>query len=59
MLKKHEMAGRQLYNIMIFVDLKKAFDHVPKAVIWRAFKTKSSWKEKSSPIRKHTKIIKH
>ena len=32
LMEKYEMAGRDLY--MVFVDLEKAFNHVPREVIW-------------------------
>ena len=37
-LQKYEMSGRKLY--MVFVDLEKAFDHVPVEVICWALKRK-------------------
>ena len=32
LMEKYEMAGRDLF--MVFVDLEKAFNHVPREVIW-------------------------
>ena len=38
LLEKYEMAGRDLY--VVFVDLEKAFDHVPREVIWWSLRRK-------------------
>ena len=38
LLEKYEMAGRDLY--MVFLDLKKAFDCVPREVIWWSLRRK-------------------
>ena len=46
MWKKYEIAGRKLY--IVFVDLEKAFDSVPREVIWWALSMKGAIvKEKS------------
>ena len=38
LMEKQEMAGRNLYTV--FVDLEKAFDRVPKEVIWWSLRRK-------------------
>ena len=44
LMEKYEMAGRNLY--MVFVDLEKAFDIVPKEVMWWLLRRKGCWKQK-------------
>ena len=36
MMEKYEVAGRKLY--MVFVNLEKAIDRVPRRVIWWALR---------------------
>ena len=43
--KKYEVAGKKLY--MVFVDLGKAFDSVPREVIWWALKKKRSSRKRN------------
>ena len=38
MFGKYKMVGRKLY--MVFFNLEKAFDHVPREVIWWALRKK-------------------
>ena len=38
MMEKYDVAGKKLY--LVFVDLEKAFDQVPRKVIWWALKRK-------------------
>ena len=38
LLEKYEMAGRDLY--LVFVDLEKAFDCLPRKVIWWLLRSK-------------------
>ena len=43
MMEKYEVTGRKLY--MVFVDLKKAFDHVPRELISLALRRKGVERE--------------
>ena len=49
MLKKYDMIGRKLY--IVFDDLEKAFDSVPKKIIWWALR-KDMMKSKVLAIKK-------
>ena len=48
LLEKYEMVGRDLY--MVFVDLEKAFDCVPREVIWWSLRRKGVLKRKIKAI---------
>ena len=57
LLEKYEMAGRDLY--MVFVDVEKAFDRVPREVIWWSLRRKGVLEREIKAIMEmHTNIEK-
>ena len=44
LMENYEVDGRNLYTI--FMNHKKAFDRVPREVIWWSLRKKGFWKEK-------------
>ena len=56
MMEKYEAAGRKLF--MVFVDLEKAFDRVPREVIWWALRRKGVLEREIKVIMEMYKDIK-
>ena len=56
MMEKYEIAGKKLY--MVFVDLEKAFDRVPRELIWWALRRKGVMEREIMAIKKMYSDIK-